>query len=146
VLLFKAAHLTVDGIRFILELLIAGTVHRNPPIVKILCVCDKAVEMGTRALEYCAELSWQGCDGVRGSNRLGIDGDEVWQVVDAIAVGVGIHEAIFSLFDPFCGAPKPIANRDFEVRIIGVKLKVLGGSFKHVLISHEAVSKSLYLF
>jgi hypothetical protein len=77
---------------------------------------------------------------------LGIDGDEVRQVMDAVAVSIGVHEAIFSLFDPFCGAPKPITDRDFEVGVIGVKLEIVRGSFKCLLIPHEAVAKSLHLF
>jgi hypothetical protein len=75
-----------------------------------------------------------------------MNGDKVWQVMDAIAIGVGIHESIFSLLDPFCWAPKPVADGDFEVGIVSVELEVIGGPLEGVLISHEAVSKSLHLF
>jgi hypothetical protein len=58
VLLFQVAHLTVNGVSFILELVVAGTVGSNPPVVEVLGMSDEAVEMGTRALEYCLEPMW----------------------------------------------------------------------------------------
>jgi hypothetical protein len=75
-----------------------------------------------------------------------MDGDKVRQVVDAVVVSVGIYKPIFPLFDPLCRAPKPVTDGNFEVGVVGVKLEVVRGSLKCVLISHEAITKSLHLF
>jgi hypothetical protein len=145
-LLFQAAHLTVDRVGFVLEFAVAGTIGGDPPIIEILGMNDEAVKVGTRALEYGSEPMGESCDGTRGVYWLSMNGDEVREVVDPIAVCIRVHEPFFALFDPFCRAPQPVTDRDLEIGVVDVELEVVRGPLESVLISHEAVSQSLHLF
>jgi hypothetical protein len=145
-LLFQAAHLTVDGIGFVLELAVAGAVGGDPPIVEVFGVDDETVKVGTRALEYASEPTGESCNGTGGMYWLSMNGDEVREVVDPVAVCIGVHEPVFALFDPFCWAPQPVADWNFEIGIVDVELEVVRSPLEGFLISHEAVSQSLHLF
>jgi hypothetical protein len=79
-------------------------------------------------------------------DRLSIDGDEVRQVVDSVAVSIGVHKAVFTVFDPLGRAPQPVADGNFEVGIMRIELEIFGGPFKRLFIPHEAIAESLHLF
>ena len=85
---------------------------------------------------------------VSGRNGGCIDRDEVWLRAGAagsIFGSVAVHEAVFTLFDPFDGSVQSVADQDVEVGEVDILDVPFWSCFERVLIFLDPVGEPLDL-